>query len=705
MRLHLYGLATIAIAVALVCGVKAAQQANPAQVALRAAMDTEVVDGDLAAAIKQYQAIVEKYGKADRVTAATALVRLGGCYQKLGDSQARAAYSRVLRDFADVKDAAAAARSQLSELDARSRTPVRGGLALRRIYDGPGLDWCNGLSSDARHLSHVDWLTGNIAIAELTSGTVRPVTTTGSINQRNGQFGECSVFSPDDKQLAYYWYADDHSELRIAGLDGSKPRTLFRTEEYLRPLDWSPDGRSILIVVSARAGHQQLVLLSAGDGAARVLETPQDHSLKGLFSPDGRYVAYSGGAAAAPEKSDIFIMGVDGSSPTGIVRHPADDGLLGWASDGSGIYFWSDRTGSGDVWRAGIENGRPSGAAALIKSGVGSTVPVRVLRDSLFYTSRSQLSEIRIASFEGSSGRLRVPFSPAKLYASTSDSAPEWSPDGRFLAYRSIPGGSDLWANPPSIISILNVETREERALRLDVAVLDPVDGPHWSPDGKSLIVIGKQNTPLAGVYRVDVATGATTPLVNVPRGQWLLYTAWSRDGLSIFYTIGSPTRIVRRDIATGKETDLVRIATSPAGVPRLAVSPDGRTLAYVAREPSNRMVRAINLVSTDGGDSRAIYRTGENEGIGGLAWAADGRYLFFRKSLIVTAQPNRPPTSEFWRIARDGSQPQRLDMDVSGQSGQISFSPDGQRLAVTMGEIKTELWVLENLSKAVKGS
>lgn len=704
MRSHISMPLLIAAFAVVLLGGAAAQSQRPSgpQAELRAAIDTANVDGDLAGAITQLQAIVDKYGRTDRVAAATALMQMAECYQKLGDAQARAAYERVVRDFGDVSTVAASARSRLAALKAGGRPTTTPVLGLRRIYDGSGLDWCNGLSSDVRSISHTEWLSGNMAITDLATGSMRRVTTTGSINQSPGQYGECSIFSPDDRYLAYYWFSEQ-SELRVSAVDGGATRTLFRTPDYLRPLDWSPDGRSILVLVYSQKGPEQLAIVSTADGAVRRLETAQDASLKARFSPDGRHIAYSGATAPDRAKSDVFIMAADGSRRTEIVGHPADDGLLGWSDDGSRVYFWSDRTGSGDVWSIGVANGAPQGTPMLIKSNIGDALPVRLQKNTLYYTMISEMSDIQVAALDSASGKLLSPFAPAKPHFSMSNFAPEWSPDSRFLAYRSTPASSNTWVNPSAVISVLNVDTREERTLRLRIAKLDPVDGPHWSPDGKSLIVIGMQNTPDAGVFTVDATSGATTQVVKVPRGQWLLFAAWARDGRSIFYTIGQPTRIVRRDLATGAEREMVQIATSPAGAPRLSVSPDGRTLAFVAREPGNRMMRTINVVSTDGGPTREIYRTGENEGIGGLAWTPDGRHIVFRKTLNAPFPSNRLPQSEFWRVTADGSGAERLEMQVQAGRGPFSLSPDGRRLAIAVGEAKTELWALENLSASAK--
>lgn len=702
-RLTLIGIAT-ACAGLLVTAADQTRIAG-AQAELRAAIDKADVDGDLTAAITQFQAIVDKYRRTDRVVAATALVHMAECYQKAGDAQARAAYERVVRDFGDLPSVAARARSRLAALTAAGRAAAPPALALRRVYDGPGLDWCNGLSSDVRWLSHVDWSTGNIAIADLTSGAVRPVTTGASINQKSRQFGECSIFSPDNRQLAYYWSAGQ-SELRVIGVDGSKPRTLFRAADYLRPLDWSRDGRSILLVAGTNDG-QQLHVVSVSDGAARRIETPQNHSLHAFFSPDGRFIAYSGGMAPDPTKSDVFIVAADGTQATHVVRHPADDGLVGWSDDGGHLYFWSDRTGTGDVWSVTVENGHVRGAPALVKPNFGPLNRVRLVNGTLYHMVRSEVSEVYLASIDPEKGILLGAAAPAKPYATSANFAPDWSPDGRFLAYRVMEGAGDPWSHPRAQIAILDLATGQERVLLPSIASIDPNDGPKWSPDGKSLLVIGRQQTPDAGVHLVDVASGKTTTVLKVPKGQYLLRAVWARDGRSILYPTGSPQRIVRRELASGAEVELLRL-DSPVGAMRIGVSPDGRTLAFTRREPGDKPIHVLSLMPTDGGPARELYRTAPGQGLGPFAWSPDGRYVYFpRRQLLASGE--RPPSAsrQVWRATLDG-RVEQVPMERPWSDASVTsffvFSPDGRRIAFTRGESKAELWALENLTTPAKG-
>src|SRR4030042_2480427 len=81
----------IAIMGALVSVAGIARQAEDPGVLLRAAIEKEEVDGDLQGAIDLYKQIVAKHGDS-RVIAAKALLRLGGCYEKLGEKKAGLAH-------------------------------------------------------------------------------------------------------------------------------------------------------------------------------------------------------------------------------------------------------------------------------------------------------------------------------------------------------------------------------------------------------------------------------------------------------------------------------------------------------------------------------------------------------------------------------------------------------------------------------------
>src|SRR5437764_1024371 len=94
---------------------------------LGAALHQEEVQGDLKGAIAAYQKVVAMPG-VSRKTAAEALVRMGQCYEKLGNTESRKAYERVVREYADQKEAVMLARERLT------RQPAEGhSLAFRQV--------------------------------------------------------------------------------------------------------------------------------------------------------------------------------------------------------------------------------------------------------------------------------------------------------------------------------------------------------------------------------------------------------------------------------------------------------------------------------------------------------------------------------------------------------------------------------------------
>jgi hypothetical protein len=88
-------------------------QETDLEMRLEAAIHREVVLGDLKGAADQFRTIASQAGKS-RPVAARALLHLGMCFEKSGQrEEARGAYVRVARDFAD-QPAAEQARVQLA---------------------------------------------------------------------------------------------------------------------------------------------------------------------------------------------------------------------------------------------------------------------------------------------------------------------------------------------------------------------------------------------------------------------------------------------------------------------------------------------------------------------------------------------------------------------------------------------------------------
>ena len=427
--------ALIAVAT-LLAGVVAAKQTARPEVALQAAIRTETVDGDLKGAIEQYRKLSTS---SDRTVAAQALLHMGQCYEKLGSAEARQAYERAVREFADQISVVATAQARLQALNS-----VRPGAAYRQVWTGPKVDHKGRVSPDGRYLSCVDWDTGDLALHDFATGSDRRLTNKGTW-QASAEFAEGSVLSRDGKQVAYAWFNGvDRYELRVANLPASglaQPRRLFDSEDvyWISPSDWSPDGKWIAVKLEPkdRRSHQ-IGVVAVPAGTLRVLSSgPGDSHV--FFSPDGKFLAIARASAERPiPDTDVFLVAVDGSGEAKAVVNPGPDTVMGWSPDGKMLLFASDRTGSTALWGIRVADGKPQGTPVLLRPGIPSDSLGVTASGALYIGTRIENRDIHVASLDFDTGRLLAPpVRPVETFVGA-NAQPDWSPDGKYLAYTSV---------------------------------------------------------------------------------------------------------------------------------------------------------------------------------------------------------------------------------------------------------------------------
>jgi tricorn protease len=75
-------------------------------------------------------------------------------------------------------------------------------------------------------------------------------------------------------------------------------------------------------------------------GSARRLTSFQGQTTNPHFSPDGRWIAFSGDYAG---NVDVYVVPADGGEPKRLTWHPGADTVQGWTSDGKAVMFASSR--------------------------------------------------------------------------------------------------------------------------------------------------------------------------------------------------------------------------------------------------------------------------------------------------------------------------------------------------------------------------
>lgn len=744
------GLVLMAMVVAVWAATTMAQ--IRADVALRAAMEQETVKGDLKGAIAAYQKIVDGYPD-NRAVQAQALVRMADCYQKLGDAQAKQHYERVIREFTDQPDAVRIAKAKLSP------APGAKALTIRRVHTNVAM--IDAISSDGTKSLETDWDTGNVVVRDLATGRGRPITTqpagTGADYE---EFGEMAVFSRDGLHAAYTWCTmpasptdttrstcDGHLRVvRTRDGEPDSPRVLYSAARWVRAYDWSPDGQQIAVLLTKADRSIQIAMISVADGSARVLKdlSQRNLSVRMMFSPDGKYLAFDVPAGREPSMgNDVFIIPSEGGAEWPVASEPAHELLTGWTPDGTGLLFTSDRGGTTDLYSIDVTDGQVRGRPSMIKADLGRVRPLGVSNSGAFYysTQTGGGSQIRLSTVDFANGESAPASIPGLDTSAGTNQQPRWSRDGATLAYTS--RGTD-WR---TTIVTRSLATGAAREIRPDLtAAFGPLA---WGADANVIYTTGSDGRGQFGLYSVDLRTAATTLLspYAIPQfgGGSLAVSADGRtarffrtdekravfegrhdlierdlttgaerellsyaggpvdgsavvssDGAKVYYRLPDPgatrpmplSRLVERDLASGAERELLRGRLGP-----VFLSPDGRHIAIARNDPAGKW-RAVSLVSPAGVPSvRDLMRIDEDLGPARFrfgAWAPDSQ------SVVIINAMSEQTAGESWWVPIAGGQPRRMSQYV----GAPALHPDGKRVAyqVWNGQPQRfELWVMEH--------
>jgi len=565
---------------------------------------------------------------------------------------------------------------------------------VARVGESVGLSGAS-ISPDGRYFVHTDWTTGDLAVRDLLTGESRKITNMRPLS-RSVEFAEFFMrFSRDGRQLAYIWDRNGY-ELHVTDFEPSGPsRLLYRNppgQGEVLVYDWSDDGAYLAAVVPRSADGPQLriALIKASDGSVRGLmdldgaPSPGIREMRGTrmsFSSDSRFLAYDLPAAGSQNR-DVFVSGLEGDEKIIAVQHPAHDRLFDWTPDGTALFFWSDREGSPGLWLQPMQSGKPSGSAERVTDLEEGAQPLGFASDGTYYVAvgEARRHEVFVASLDLDQGLLSA-MSPPAAQAPGPRAAPEWSPDGNFLAYlergtiviRSLESGDERRLAPAALTEIFTVGTGE-RYLR-------------WSPNGRLLLV--PQNRTL---FRIDVSSGEAAPLVTDRRSR---YGRWSPDGKAVFYTrqpgVNDGTaEIVRMDLETENKEVLHRATLPGDHYSSLELSPDGRWLVFsgvAGAPPPQYEATTLNVIPASGGPARLLLQISGQEWMKVVGWAPDSREILFTRGDKLAGEAS----TTLWRISVRGGEPRGIEAGVPVLHA-VRFHPDGRRVAFDAGRRGSEI-------------
>jgi Tol biopolymer transport system component len=307
-------------------------------------------------------------------------------------------------------------------------------------------------------------------------------------------------------------------------------------------------------------------------------------------------------------------------------------------------------------------------------------------------------SEIKTASVEFSTGQvLSPPLVEVHEYVGA-NSAPRWSPDGRFLSWisrRQMPP-----ARAESYLVIRSLDDRKTREVRL-TAPLNPLmlTTLRWTPDSRALVGIGNSAAGRSTIYRIDAASGEAAVLATggpdrSDEGLRLFSRGpmFSNDGRTMFFwrnaTLQRGGILIGRDLASGQERELY---TGPGGdrwrhSPLSGVlSADQQYLFYTPEVPAPAGTAGLSTVLQTRLVARHLAPGVERELIRGAALdsvspSPDGRWL----ALSIQDSPSSPRAI---RVVPAGGGESRevLRHSAPGRAlGVLAWAPDSRSVIVS---------------------
>ena len=689
---------TFALVASLAAGAAlVAQTRSPADL-FQEALHYEEVKGDLQRAIAAYQTILDRFPH-DRSVGAKAQFQMALCYERLGRPEAVAAYEKVVREYADQSELVTRAKSRLAALNPRPQ--AGSGLLETQVWTGPGVPVHGGISRDGRHVAYVDDQSRTVAVRDLKTGQYR-VLSQARASERGIAHGP--VISPDGQYIAFGWEAftseGDRLSINLVRFDGTGLQRLNAPHmARFFALSWAPNSKGLAAIIGPTRGTSQIALLSL-DGSVTQLQSFPHILETASFSPDGKYLAIEGrlNTAGPDDSSAIVALAVDGSGSTPLVHGPAGDWYQPvWTPDGRAVVFSSSRSGRSGLWAVHVTDGKPSGDPVEIRPNIGMARIVGFSKDgTLFYGLTEGSRENYVASVDPVT--LSVTSAPRLLSdrGTGSNSAPHWSPDGRSIAFLR-----------NDVLVIRSVANGVERVLPANVKDTGRVRqyGMSWFPDSRSLLI--RDNHPSDRerivVRRVDVETGKDTVLFEA--GQWDVWPPMriSPDGATVFYSaIARDTlrginhlRLVKRDLASGRETEIFQRESGFYSFYGLLVAPDGRHLVFLDGIGSGR--RTLVSLPIQGGAPSELWPTTGNQPAPtsntehwSRSWTPDGRFLLSRTADGV------------WALPAAGGSPRKLDWPLP-HVGELS--PDGKQTVYPVITTTRELRTIENLLSRIPGA
>src|SRR5215831_5193530 len=358
--------------------------------------------GDIKGAIQIFERIVRD-SSSNRALTAKALLQLGRWSDLLEQDQGRKYYERLIREFSDQPEHAevvAQAKARLASMTQTSSSSATGAMTVRPLPDFNKNSDLLAVSPDGTRAILTDYANNeNLALYDFATTQKRPLIDREVLTGGPAVF---ALWSPDSRRVAFMLaaWSGDASELRVTRLDGRSSLVYRNDEGRVRPVGWTPDGATLVVVLGRADKTVTLGTLPATGGRFTPLKSFAWSANRGAgfrLSPDGRFVAYEQGEEGL---RDIYVVGLDGRDAFRITDHPADDFAPVWSPDSQHLAFMSGRSGTVALWTVEVKGAKPVGQPVKVLDGMQSAQLIDWVERGIFFDQTSNTSDLYTVSVD-----------------------------------------------------------------------------------------------------------------------------------------------------------------------------------------------------------------------------------------------------------------------------------------------------------------
>ena len=428
--------------------------------------------------------------------------------------------------------------------------------------------------------------------------------------------------------------------------------------------DQVPDGPTKLLRY-ADISKDKVVFAYAGDlwiaardgGNARRLTSHVGDELFPKFSPDGKWIAFTGEYDGNP---DVYVISAEGGEPKRLTFHPSNDIVLGWTPDGKNILFRSDRFSAPPGRFTKLFLVSPQGGTAKqLQIPRGDLTSFSPDGTKVAYIETSQ--EFR--TWKRYRGGWNLPIAIYDLKKNTYEELPKSTGMEMFPMWH----GNAIYfiSDRDGVMNLYSYDLGSKQTKKLTDYKEYDIKWPSLGPDA-----IVYENG--GSLFEYTIASGKTRNLPIVVRGEDIEARAEFKSvapNIGSFAISPSAARAVmeaRGNIFTvpAEHGSIRTLTTEHSSIHELnpAWSPDGKWIAYLSDKTGEyelytrpQMGGEETRITADGG----VYRYGPT-------WSPDSKNLLYWDKL-----------HKLWYVSVEDKKPVLVDEAGYGDITDASWSPD----------------------------